>query len=309
MADLDLLVLGDCNPDLILTGDVEPAFGQVEKIIDRASLGIGGSGAIVACGAARLGLTTGFIGVVGDDLFGDFMLGALADRGIEVGGCLRSTEPTGVSVILASEQDRAILTAIGSIGSLRGVDVDRDRLRSARHVHVSSYFLQRNLQRDLAGIFTESHDAGGSTSLDPNWDPAGQWDGHLSQVLECTDIFLPNEAEARHIAKSPSVEGAAAKLAEGTSVVAVKEGAKGAIARSGSRLVTAPAVEIQEMTDSTGAGDSFDAGFIAGHLLDWSLDQCLALACSCGSLSTRRIGGVDGQPTMEEAARTVGLTQ
>jgi sugar/nucleoside kinase (ribokinase family) len=90
-------------------------------------------------------------------------------------------------------------------------------------------------------------------------------------------------------------------------VVAVKEGARGAIARSGSVVVSAPALEVQEVVDTTGAADSFDAGFLAGHLLDWPLDHCLALACSCRSLSTRCVGGVDGQATMEEAVRTVGL--
>jgi sugar/nucleoside kinase (ribokinase family) len=310
VAEYDLLVLGDCNPDLIVTGDVEPAFGQVEQIVEGASLTIGGSGAIVACGAARLGLRTAFIGVVGDDLFGHFMLDALTEKGVDVDGCVMSkSQPTGLSVILARNQDRAILTALGSIDSLTGDHIDRDRLRTSRHVHVSSYYLLTNLRSDLAAIFNESHKAGASTSLDPNWDPSGQWNGGLLALLERTDCFFPNEAEACRMADAASVEVAAETLSRAASVVAVKEGAKGGLARAGEETVTAPALEIDHVADTTGAGDSFDAGFLAGRLSGWSLERCLQLACACGSLSTRFPGGTDGQPTMEEATRAIDVAR
>ena len=77
-APLDLLVLGDCNPDLILSAPaLTPVFGQVETLVDRSELTIGGSGAIMACAAARLGLRTAIAGVVGDDLFGHYMVDSL----------------------------------------------------------------------------------------------------------------------------------------------------------------------------------------------------------------------------------------
>ena len=66
---IDLLVLGDVNPDLILTGDVVPAFGQAEQLLDGATLSVGGSGAITACGAARLGLRVAMCVLVGDDVY------------------------------------------------------------------------------------------------------------------------------------------------------------------------------------------------------------------------------------------------
>src|SRR5438552_657120 len=107
MADFDVLVLGDCNPDLILSGgDVEPAFGQVEKLVDSASLAVGGSGAIFACGAARLGLRTAFAAVIGDDVFGRFMLTALGERGVDTSGVLVDAHrPTGVTVVLSKGED------------------------------------------------------------------------------------------------------------------------------------------------------------------------------------------------------------
>src|SRR5436309_1772640 len=150
MADFDLLVLGDANPDLVLSGDVRPEFGQVEKLVDDASLVVGGSGAIMACGAARLGLATAFCGVVADDVFGRFMLVALRAAGVDTKAVVVADDiRTGLSLILSGEADRAILTFIGSIDRLDAGAVDLDLVRSARHVHVSSYFLQRGLHAGL----------------------------------------------------------------------------------------------------------------------------------------------------------------
>jgi sugar/nucleoside kinase (ribokinase family) len=211
-------------------------------------------------------------------------------------------------VMLARGHDRAILTAMGSIGSLTADGIDRDRLRASRHVHVSSYFLQSSLQSGLGAIFDESHQAGGTTSVDPNWDPSGRWDSDLVALLQHTDCFFPNEAEACRIAGTTFLDAAVETLAKATSIVAVKQGAAGGLVRSGDELIREPALTMKEVADTAGAGDSFDAGFIAGRALEWPLDRCLALACGCGSLSTRLPGGTDAQPTMEEATRALGLT-
>lgn len=308
MADLDLLVLGDANPDLILTGDVEPAFGQAEKLVDDARLVIGGSGAITACGAARLGLRTAFVGVVGQDVFGRFMVEALAERGVDVSGCVVDPErPTGISVVLSRPEDRATLTAAGTIPALRGDLVDRSLLSRARHVHVSSYFLQPQLAPDLPALFAAVHAAGATTSIDPNYDPAERWDGGLLEVLTHTDVFLPNSLEARAIGGSEDVDVAAEVLAERARIVAVKFGQGGGLAISGQEQARSEAIPTR-VVDTTGAGDSFDAGFLAGMLAGWPLARCLALAVACGSLSTRGIGGTAAQPTLAEALEALEPT-
>jgi sugar/nucleoside kinase (ribokinase family) len=308
VADLDLLVLGDANPDLILTGDVEPAFGQAEKLVDDARLVIGGSGAITACGAARLGLRTAFVGVVGQDVFGRFMVEALAERGVDVSGCVVDPErPTGISVVLSRPEDRATLTAAGTIPALRGDLVDRSLLSRARHVHVSSYFLQPQLAPDLPALFAAVHAAGATTSIDPNYDPAERWDGGLLEVLTHTDVFLPNSLEARAIGGSEDVDVAAEVLAERARIVAVKFGQGGGLAISGQEQARSEAIPTR-VVDTTGAGDSFDAGFLAGMLAGWPLARCLALAVACGSLSTRGIGGTAAQPTLAEALEALEPT-
>jgi sugar/nucleoside kinase (ribokinase family) len=301
MPDFDLLVLGDANPDLVVRGDVELAFGQAEKLVEEASLVIGGSGGIVACGAARLGLRVAFAAVVGDDPFGRFMLDALTSRGIDTRGCLVDpNRPTGLSVVLSRGEDRAILTSLGTIGDLRADLIDRDLLRSVRHVHVSSYFLQRALRPDLPSLFREAHDAGATNSVDPNWDPAEEWDGGLLSLLSDTDCFFPNSAEARAITGVDDIDVAAEALSERGTIVAVKFGQGGGLAMAGDEVVRSESIP-SNVVDTTGAGDSFDAGFLAGRLAGWPLSRCLQLAVACGSLSTRDAGGTAAQPTMEEA--------
>src|SRR6266511_2389063 len=266
MPDFDLLVLGDANPDLIVRGDVAPEFGQAEKLVDRADLVIGGSGAIAACGAARLGLRVAFSGVVGEDVFGRFMLDALAERDVDIQGLVVDpSRPTGLSVVLSKGEDRATLTSLGAIPHLR-----------------------------------EGHEAGASTSIDPNWDPAAEWDGGLLSLLSQTDCFLPNSVEARSITGVDDIDIAALTLAERGSIVAVKFGQGGGLALWGDDVVRSESIPA-DVVDTTGAGDSFDAGFLAGRLAGLPLSRCLQLAVACGSLSTRAAGGTAAQPTMDEA--------
>ena len=194
----DLLVVGDCNPDLLLVGgDPVPEFGQREQLVDRAVLTIGGSASITACGAARLGLTTALVASVGCDHFGSHVLEQVAARGVDVSACLRSEgDPTGITVVLARGDDRAILTSIGAIAALTVADVDLGLLRSARHLHIASYFLLDGLRPGLPDLVAAAHAAGVTVSLDPQDDPAGRWESGLPELLPNLDMLFVNERES-----------------------------------------------------------------------------------------------------------------
>ena len=185
--DLDLVVLGDCNPDvLVLGGDVAPAFGQQEKLVDGISLVIGGSAAITAVAAARLGLRVALVAAVGADPAGAFMRDQLAAEGVDVRFVVvREDAPTGMTVALSRGGDRAILTALGAVASLTPADVPASLLAGARHVHASSWFLLQDcLGPGLGALFSAARSAGVSTSLDTNWDPSGRWAcPHLSGAI------------------------------------------------------------------------------------------------------------------------------
>jgi sugar/nucleoside kinase (ribokinase family) len=298
-ARFDLVVIGELNVDLLLYGkNVAPTFGQVEKLVDDAVLTVGSSSAIFAHQAARLGLRVAFAGKRGPDAFGEFMVDRLKKVGIETSTIIVDCGvKTGVTVHLVQDADRAMLTYPGSIAALRPDEVDTALLRNTRHVHLGSYFLQQGVQPGLPDIFARAREAGATTSLDPGWDPEERWESGLGEALGHTNIFLPNEQELLALAGVASVEDAL-KWFEEIPTVVVKRGAAGAVARSGGSTATCrpPAVNA---VDTTGAGDSFDAGFLVGFLSGYDLVRALEVGCLCGALSTEKAGGVDAQPDLE----------
>ena len=297
--DFDVLVVGELNADLILRGDVTPTFGQVEKLVDDATLTIGSSSAICACGLARLGLRVAFVGKVGDDEFGRFMVRELAARGIETQAI--RVDPllkTGLTVILSHQRDndRALLTYPGSIAALRYAEIELSLLPRARHLHLGSYFLLEALCPDVPALFEAAHRHGLTVSIDTNYDPHEIWEA--GEALHRADLFLPNEVELRSITHVTNAEAALHSLPIPT--IAVKLGERGALARRGGEIISAPSMPVT-VVDTTGAGDSFDAGFIYAYLNQWSLAKSLRLATVCGSLSTRATGGTTAQATLSEA--------
>ena len=299
----DLLVIGEINPDIILRGaDVTPVFGQVEKLVETADLTVGASSVITACGAARLGLKVAFVGVVGDDVYGRFMLNAMQEHGIDTTHChLDPALQTGFTVILARpDGDRAMLTFSGSIGALRPSHINPSLLSQTRHLHVGSYFLLDALRPGLPALFAAAKEHNVTTSLDTNWDPQESW--QVQEILPLCDLLLPNEAEAKHLTQSNDLAEALARLAEFVPTVAVKLGAQGGLVQQGERQVRLRPLPVQ-VVDTVGAGDSFNAGFLYGTIQQWPLEKCLQLALACGSLSTRAAGGTAAQPTLAEATK------
>jgi sugar/nucleoside kinase (ribokinase family) len=300
----DLLVAGEINPDLILTGNVVPEFSQIEKLVDGVALTIGSSSAIFACGAARLGLHVAFIGVCGDDVFGRFMLDEMQKRNVDVSNVIiRPDGQTGLSVILNQNADRAILTHLGLIADLQAPDIPDSLLRQTHHLHVASYFLQTKLQPDLPALFQRAHSLGLTTSLDTNYDPSEKWLG-FEELLSVTDVFLPNKTEALSITQTKDVISASRQLANKSKLVAIKLGADGALACSQNEITESKSISVN-IIDTVGAGDTFDAGFLYGYLNNWPLEKSLRLACVCGAISTQKAGGTDGQPTLDEAMKYV----
>ncbi|MEU6408773.1 carbohydrate kinase family protein [Microbispora sp. NPDC046933] len=303
--DFDLLVVGDANPDVVVTGAPRvPEFGQRERLVESGALVLGGSGAITACGAARLGLRTAFAGRVGDDAAGAFVLDVLGRRGVDVSACVVDTgAPTALTVVLADGSDRAILTAPGCLDRLDADDLPAALLERAAHVHVSSYFLQPRLAAGLPGLFRAARAAGATTSLDTNDDPSGRWQG-LDEVLALTDVLLPNEREALAIAgrADGDLDAAVRDLAARGTTPVVKCGGDGALTINDGEPLRVPAVPAT-VADTVGAGDSFNAGLLAARLRGFPLRRSLEIAVACGTLSTRAAGGTAAQPTWEEVTR------
>ena len=308
--ELDLLVLGEINPDLILRGDVVPEFGQVEKTVGDAALVTGSSAVITACGASRLGLRTGFMGLCGDDVFGRFMHDQMIGAGIDVRPVrMESDVQTGFTIHLTRDDgDRALLTFPGAMAAFGKAHVDTSWFRRARHLHIASFFLQESLRPALPELARAARECGMTVSLDTNWDPAGQWNGDLHQTLAQTDIFMPNANEAMAITGADNLDTALMSLSQTIPVVAVKCGNEGGRLHSPTLQLYCAPPKVKPL-DTTGAGDTFNAGFLAGYLRKGDLDTALRAAVIAGSLSTEALGGTAGQPDWVEVSRRLGNVQ
>lgn len=301
----DIAVIGDVNPDLILTGkDIIPEFGQVEKWIDDAELTIGGSAGIFAVGAAKLGLKVTFIGKVGDDHFGHFMKDRMTAQGIDVSGLvIDPSVKTGLSISLSDGNDRAILTFGGSNLLLNFQDIDFEIVAQSRHLHSGSFYLLNNIRQDLAIIYKKAKEMGLSTSIDTNYDPKEKWEGDIFNVLDYTDVFLPNMTELMAISGEKDPDSAIRHLTENRNLlVAVKNGEDGAFAEKDKVHYSAETIQVKPI-DTTGAGDSFDAGFLFGFLNGLGIEKSLRIGCICGALSTLGIGGTSTQAGREDLTK------
>ncbi len=303
-----VLVVGDANPDLVLTGDVVPRFGQAEQLLTEALLTIGGSAAITAHALARLGRPVQLAAAVGADRFGDQMCADLATAGVGVDRLLRRDgAPTGLTVVLAGPDDRAILTLPGAIPTLTAEEVagavSAARGAGLRHVHVSSLFLQPQLVAELPGLLAEIRRGGATTSLDTNDDPDGRWAG-VQPLLPHLDVLLPNRREAVALAGAPDAHRAAAELAAQGPLVVVKDGSAGAFATTPDGEVTEVAAEPVASVDTTGAGDTFDAAFLDAWLDRVPLSDSLRRAVRAGALAVTARGGTTAQPTRDQLLPT-----
>jgi ribokinase len=314
--ELDLLVLAELNPDvLVSTDDAEVRFGQVEQLVDRAAITLGSSGAITASAAAAQGLRVAVCAVVGDDPVGTWTTELLAAQNVDIAAVTRRAgRQTGLSVVISrSDGDRAILTYSGTMAELSAADVPADLVRAARHVHASSFFLQRGLQKDLPSLLSQARTAGATTSLDPGWAPLDEW-AEVRTVLPEVDYLLPNAAECVQIALALHGKSAGAdetkdeatvrRAAEGLHrlgpKVAVKMGAAGALVVGDDFAVRVQGKDVA-VVDTTGAGDSFDAGFIAGLLDGSTATASLKRAVSSGTIAVTGWGGTGRLATREEA--------
>jgi sugar/nucleoside kinase (ribokinase family) len=290
-----VLVVGEINVDLILQGaHAFPTPGK-EVIVEDVVLTLGSASAICAMGLAKLGTPVAFLGKVGTDPWGEFCLDAMRAAGIDVARV--SGDPrikTGVTVSITSPRDRALVSYLGSIRALRGEDVPDAALRGFDHLHVSSYFLQEGLRPALKALFARAHAAGLTTSLDPGFDPSERWGTDIVDTLAETDVFFPNEVELAAITGETEVAAALRKLDNGRTRVVAKLGAEGCSTIEGGRVLAVPAFPVTAL-DTTGAGDSFDAGFLHAWLAGASVTESLRWGAACGALSTRALGGTGRQ--------------
>src|ERR1700683_219929 len=299
----DVCVVGEINPDLILYGLPKEIKPEQEALVEGFRLTLGSSSAIFAHNLAVLGTHVGIVSKIGDDAFGKMALRWLEAGGVDLEHVsVSKTAGTGLSVILAHPHERFILTYPGTMFELNYADLDFDYILSARHLHLSSFFLHRALRPQITELFRRAKAKGLTTSLDTNDDPEDRWADDLQEVLKFVDVFFPNEREAKKIARTEDLTQAIAKLSQTLPLVVVKLGPQGALARKSAQEWRAPQLPMK-VIDVVGAGDSFDAGFIHRFLEGASVEECLKFANIAGAFSTTREGGTAAFRDRQEGTR------
>ncbi len=294
----DVLVWGPIFCDLIFTGlPGFPVLGE-ELFADNLTVDIGGS-AIVANGLQRLGMKAGLVADLGNDPISQLMWNLLEAEALDLTLIRRHAQPLiQLSAALSYPEDRAFITRFQHPREALKLD-DLLKRHPCRHVHICS--LLTALECTQAVQIAHAH--GATISLDPGWDAVKLKDPRLLKMVRGLDFFMPGRSELCHMAESEDREYAARMLFNQMSqgCLIVKDGANGATAyvKPTREIIHTPAIPITPV-ETTGAGDAFDAGFLAAYLQGKSLSECMRLGAVCGGLTTTAPGGMIGFPELEE---------
>lgn len=303
MKNYDILVIGELNVDLILNKvDGLPVLGQ-EILANEMTLTLGSSSAIFASNASLLGNRVAFLGKIGDDLFGNFIIESLENKAVTTKHIIQDPAlSTGATVAFNTNEERAAITYQGAMKGLTLSDIPEDLLRQSRHLHFSSVFLQPGIRHHVSDLFKMARKMGLTISFDPQWDPERQWNLDLHAVLPLVDIFLPNESELLKLTRTDIISKAIETLATFNCISVVKQGNKGAtVCHRGTTRFQRSYLN-KEVVDTIGAGDSFAAGFIHEYLKDSPLEVCQDIGNLMGAISTTAQGGTTAFLNLEHVS-------
>ena len=298
-----VVTLGDINVDIIASILSYPAPGG-DGLAERVEVHSGGSAANTATVLANSGVDVGIIGRVGRDAFAEQALARLAEAGVDLSCIQRDDEfVTGMMFIpVTPDGERTMFGCRGANPRLESALLDEGYIVQADVFHLSGYALLAEPQRSAAQEAVEmAHRAGVAISLDVGLEAAAKATEQVKALLPLVDLIFPNQAEAEHLTGHGDVKEAVKALSRyGIETVALKLGERGCTVGSGGEIFSAPtfAVEVQ---DTTGAGDSFDAGFILGWLWGLSARESAILANALGALAASAVGAGDTWVRPEEA--------
>lgn len=293
MPDCDVLVLGDYYCDIIITG--LPGIPRLGADLFGEAMEIAPGGAFILTTALhRLGVRARWLATLGDDLFSRFVYDEAQREGLDTSLFQMLAEPfRSMSLSFSFAHDRGFI----SYTDPRSWEPPRQLVDALRPAWVAN----APFDGSAASLrFADAiHRHGGRMYTDCQYVTTTLDEPGLTGMLRKIDVFAPNLSEARQLTGAATAEEALARLAEYCPLVVVKCGADGAYARAGDRVWHCPAIPV-EVVDTTGAGDSFNAGFLAATLQGQPLETCLRYGNICGGLSTTRRGGATAVPTLEQ---------
>jgi len=303
----DVAIAGEINLDLVLDGIPDPMPVERELLASAFRVTLGSSAAILAHNLSALGTRVGFASLAAKDEFAKQALRFLTDRKVDISGVRYSegSSGSGVTVVVNHGATRHILSYLGTTSEMRVAHLDLNHLCAARHFHLSSLFLLNGMHKDLPDLFRKIRQRGLTISLDTNDDPDDVWGGVLGDILPLIDVLLPNERELLRITDKSNIAEALTVMSGKVPLTVVKRGPLGAMVQQGRDRHVIPPVAVTPL-DLIGAGDSFNAGFLACYVRGLPPETCAAVGNVTGAISTLKPGGIEAfrdGAFLREAAR------
>ena len=292
----DVLVLGEYFCDLIFTGLPEPPRLGTDLFSQALDIVPGGA-YILTTALHRLGVQARWMARLGNDLFSQFVLSEAQREGLDSSLFQYFDQPLrSVSASFSFVQDRGFISYWDAFPECRPEAVIA--AQRPRWVVNTPFDCTPESRAHIDFI----HQHGGRVYVDCQYVTTTLDEPGLADTLRMVDVFAPNQSEACQLTGEEQPAKAAARLAEFCPLVVVKAGAEGAYAHSAGQTWHAPALPVA-VVDTTGAGDSFNAGFLAALLQGLPVETCLRYGNICGGLSVTRPGGASAAPRMEELRR------
>lgn len=306
----DVTCVGGLVADVIVRPvDEWPERGRL-SLVEGIEVHSGGLAHTTAVTLAKLGVPTAVVGRVGADLFGTFLIDVLREHRVEAHVRREDNAVTSTTVVaVASSGERSFLHLPGANARLMPVDVPDALLARSRIIHLGGYFVLPAMDGPPAAtLLQRAKTAGCRTSLDMAWDVQGRWMSILAPCLPHLDLLFGNRDELARVTSTDDPAGMAALLRElGVGIVAVKLGKEGAYIDGGSWRGRVPAFSVT-VVDTTGAGDAFCGGFLAGYLAGWDLERTTRFANAVGAMCVSAVGGATGIRSMPESLRFADTT-
>jgi len=308
---VSVVAVGDANVDLVAPTKSFPSRGE-EVLVEKVEMCPGGSAANLSVAVARLGVSAGFIGRVGNDFFEQFLIKQLEKENVDISQ-LQVDDKVGTAllfVIVTENGERTMYTFRGANVLLSLEQVDMDYVRNADILHVSGYTLISDPQRKTAlQILDAAKKACVFISFDVGVLAPIKATSHVHSVLPSIDLLFLNELEAVSLMGIKRPESAAESiLSLGPEFVALKLGERGCLVLTKHKRFHSPAFQV-DVVDTTGAGDAFDAGFLLGIREGWSLEKTARFANAVGALSVTRVGAWSALPTRREVEEFIRKTE
>jgi ribokinase len=292
----DLITAGEAFEDFVFHGLADlPGPGEEVKTSSFAR-SPGGGALISAVAAARLGCRCATIAGLGTDA-----VRLLRREGVSVRNVRRPTEPVAITMAISNEGDRRFVTFTGMNDRLP-LRIRRllARIR-ARHVHLA---LHPGRCGPWVATLARLRRRGTATSWDFGWNPSLMRDPDLTALMDGVDYIMFNGDEAMLYGGQPTLRRAIDRWRRARKPVVIKLGADGSRIVGGGYDLRARPHRVRAI-DTTGAGDAFNAGFLAALLRGRDLETALAVGNRVGALSTRAAGGIAALPRRSEALRTL----